>query len=471
MAMKSSGWLLLYITAAAVVLVHLPGSEAFANLRISVYNETHEDFIDRLLNGYNKYLRPGLEAEEQMAVSIGMQLNTIGGVDDKEMQYTLELVLYQWWTDERFNYYPAYNHSLVLSYYYDDIWTPDTFFKNARSASVHTVTHDNRYIHVTPQGVVTLAQKITATLNCQMNLYYFPHDTQYCHIILSSFGFPTDELRLSWNSYGVKYDPAMHLPEFTVAKVDTSRCVHETVTGSFSCIEAEIQLDRDTGFYIIQTYIPTIIFVMLSWLNFYMDPKAVPARVALGLLTVLAITTKSSGSLGQLPKVSYVKAIDVWMSTCLSFVLIAFAEYCLVHYVLNYCEKKEDSPKPNLPPSGPKVQPTPEDVDRSGGDNSIRNGEASFHGKNSNGWIGGTSNHPGSNTLTPTDGKASGGAESRSNHKVTVVEPDATERCSCLALKKKRPVSVAIDYWSRLAFPVAFFIFNLFYWIKYPLWL
>jgi len=35
----------------------------------------------------------------------------------------------------------------------------------------------------------------------------------------------------------------------------------------------------------------------------------------------------------QLPKVSYIKAIDVWMSFCLIFVFFAFLEYCIVNAV------------------------------------------------------------------------------------------------------------------------------------------
>ena len=50
-----------------------------------------------------------------------------------------------------------------------------------------------------------------------------------------------------------------------------------------------------------------------------------------GLLTVLTMTTQSTGSRSQLPRVSYIKAIDVWMSICLIFVFASLLEFAVVN--------------------------------------------------------------------------------------------------------------------------------------------
>ena len=60
-----------------------------------------------------------------------------------------------------------------------------------------------------------------------------------------------------------------------------------------------------------------------------------------GLLTVLTMTTQSSGVSQRLPKVSYIKAIDVWMSTGMLFVSGALIEYSLVNvYARKHAEKE-----------------------------------------------------------------------------------------------------------------------------------
>ncbi len=90
---------------------------------------------------------------------------------------------------------------------------------------------------------------------------------------------------------------------------------------------------RQFHFYLIQTYIPTILVVLLSWVSFWIDIQAVPARISLALLTVLTMTTQSSAISRRLPRVSYIKAIDVWMTACLVFVFGGLIEYALVNFL------------------------------------------------------------------------------------------------------------------------------------------
>ena len=87
--------------------------------------------------------------------------------------------------------------------------------------------------------------------------------------------------------------------------------------GMKPCLEVIFVVSRNLGYFLIQYYIPSILLVILSWVSFWISVDAVVARVNIGLLTVLTLTTQSTGSREQLPRVSYVKAIDVWMSTCL----------------------------------------------------------------------------------------------------------------------------------------------------------
>ena len=74
------------------------------------------------------------------------------------------------------------------------------------------------------------------------------------------------------------------------------------VQGSWSCLYFTILLNRFVEYYIIQVYVPSVMVVILSWLSFWIDTDAVPARISLGLLTVLTITTQTSGISSKLPK-------------------------------------------------------------------------------------------------------------------------------------------------------------------------
>ena len=76
-------------------------------------------------------------------------------------------------------------------------------------------------------------------------------------------------------------------------------------------------------------------------MSFWLDPNAVPARVSLGVTTLLTMSTQTSGINAQLPPVSYTKAIDVWTGvsrnqlntqiqiSCTIFLFLVFTNYSL----------------------------------------------------------------------------------------------------------------------------------------------
>jgi len=96
------------------------------------------------------------------------------------------------------------------------------------------------------------------------------------------------------------------------------RCV-ALRAGAFPCLSLRFVLRRDIGYFLIQVYVPTILIVILSWVSFWINIDASPARVSLGLLTVLTTTTMSGAARESLPRVSYIKASDVRLTLVLYY--------------------------------------------------------------------------------------------------------------------------------------------------------
>ena len=87
----------------------------------------------------------------------------------------------------------------------------------------------------------------------------------------------------------------------------STSCLSSILLGDFTCLKAKFFLNREYGYFIVQNYIPTILIVILSWVSFWINMDAVPARISLGVMTVLTITTHCVGIWMALPRVSYVK--------------------------------------------------------------------------------------------------------------------------------------------------------------------
>uniref|UniRef100_A0A4W6F8V5 Glycine receptor, alpha 4b n=1 Tax=Lates calcarifer TaxID=8187 RepID=A0A4W6F8V5_LATCA len=296
------------------------------------------DFLDKLMgrtSGYDARIRPNFKGPP-VNVTCNIFINSFGSITETTMDYRLNVFLRQQWNDPRLAYKEYPDDSLDLDpSMLDSIWKPDLFFANEKGANFHEVTTDNKLLRIFQNGNVLYSIRLTLTLSCPMDLKNFPMDSQTCIMQLESFGYTMNDLIFEWLDVGaVQVADDLTLPQFVLKEEKgLGYCTKHYNTGKFTCIEVKFYLERQMGYYLIQMYIPSLLTVILSWVSFWINMDAAPARVGLGITTVLTMTTQSSGSRASLPKVSYVKAIDIWMAVCLLFVFAALLEYAAVNFV------------------------------------------------------------------------------------------------------------------------------------------
>ncbi|KAK6177003.1 hypothetical protein SNE40_015198 [Patella caerulea] len=305
------------------------------NRSLCLENITSErDLLIYLLDTrrYDSSMRPDTDTGNATQVQVDLVLNSIGPVNDMDMEISASVYLRQQWRDTRLAH-NVFNRSIVISYkHLDELWVPDLFFPQSKTERRHVLTTPNILIRLETDGSILYSQRLSVTLQCFMELQNFPLDHQKCAIEMESYSYSTDQLYFIWSldRGSLNVQDNAFIPDFTILGVTSSDCTATYATGSFTCLKAEVTLKREIGFYITQTYIPSILIVILSWASFWIDHEAVPARISVGLLTVLTITTQSSGARSQLPRVPYIKSIDVWMAVCLVFVFGAYMEYAVV---------------------------------------------------------------------------------------------------------------------------------------------
>ncbi|KAK5918584.1 hypothetical protein CgunFtcFv8_003335 [Champsocephalus gunnari] len=295
-------------------------------------------FLDKLMgrtSGYDARIRPNFKGPP-VNVTCNIFINSFGSITETTMDYRLNVFLRQQWNDPRLAYKEYPDDSLDLDpSMLDSIWKPDLFFANEKGANFHEVTTDNKLLRIFSNGNVLYSIRLTLVLSCPMDLKNFPMDSQKCTMQLESFGYTMNDLIFEWLDVGaVQVADDLTLPQFVLKEEKgLGYCTKHYNTGKFTCIEVKFYLERQMGYYLIQMYIPSLLTVILSWVSFWINMDAAPARVGLGITTVLTMTTQSSGSRASLPKVSYVKAIDIWMAVCLLFVFAALLEYAAVNFV------------------------------------------------------------------------------------------------------------------------------------------
>ncbi|CAH1240428.1 glycine receptor subunit alpha-2-like isoform X2 [Branchiostoma lanceolatum] len=402
-------------------------------------------FLDDLLCNYDKRIRPSFKGPS-VNVSCDIYVNSFDSISETTMDYRLNIFLRQTWTDRRLafeeNEEMGYSDSVSLDpSLLKKIWVPDTFFTNEKGADFHYVTTENKLLRVNSRGEILYSIRLTLTLACPMKLQRFPMDQQVCPMKLESYGMTTDDVRLVWKETDTPVAIAddLVLPQFAITSIVTTQMIMEYSTGSYSRMRAEFTLERQMGYYMIQTYVPTILIVILSWVSFWINIEAAPARVALGITTVLTMTTQSSGSSGAKPKVSYVKAIDIWMAVCLMFVFAALIEFAAVNFTSR--QDKEVARRRQ------KVKQKQEEKEKA---KNLNRKKSNYSGYSVGGQQLNKASERGSQQAENKDQAKNGGSIEKPVNPTEFMD------------KAKK-----IDSMSRIIFPCAFLLFNAIYWPTY----
>jgi len=85
-----------------------------------------------------------------------------------------------------------------------------------------------------------------------------------------------------WKETPVRGVEEAELPQFTIIGYETNDRKEKLATGIYQRLSLSFKLQRNIGYFIFQTYLPSILIVMLSWVSFWINHEATSARVALG---------------------------------------------------------------------------------------------------------------------------------------------------------------------------------------------
>uniref|UniRef100_A0A3Q1MRL4 Gamma-aminobutyric acid type A receptor subunit beta2 n=1 Tax=Bos taurus TaxID=9913 RepID=A0A3Q1MRL4_BOVIN len=424
-----------------------------------------KETVDRLLKGYDIRLRPDFGGPP-VAVGMNIDIASIDMVSEVNMDYTLTMYFQQAWRDKRLSYNVIPLNLTLDNRVADQLWVPDTYFLNDKKSFVHGVTVKNRMIRLHPDGTVLYGLRITTTAACMMDLRRYPLDEQNCTLEIESYGYTTDDIEFYWrgDDNAVTGVTKIELPQFSIVdyKLITKKVVFST--GSYPRLSLSFKLKRNIGYFILQTYMPSILITILSWVSFWINYDASAARVALGITTVLTMTTINTHLRETLPKIPYVKAIDMYLMGCFVFVFMALLEYALVNYIFfgrgPQRQKKAAEKAASMDPHENILLSTLEIKNEMATSEAVmglgdpRSTMLAYDASSIQYRKAGLPRHSfGRNALERHVAQKKSRLRRRASQlKITI--PDLTD-------------VNAIDRWSRIFFPVVFSFFNIVYWLYY----
>ncbi|XP_060113943.1 gamma-aminobutyric acid receptor subunit pi [Heteronotia binoei] len=287
-----------------------------------------------LTQGYNKFLRPNFGGKP-VTIAMSVNIASISSISESDMDYTATIYLRQCWTDPRLVFKGDKSFTLdarLVKY----LWVPDTYIVDSKRSFLHEVTVENRLIRLFSNGTVLYALRITTTVACNMDLSKYPLDTQTCKLQLESWGYDENDILFTWlrGNDSVRGLDNLRLSQYTVERYYTFETRSQHETGNYPRLIVQFELKRNILYFLLETYVPSTLLVVLSWVSFWITLDSVPARTCIGVTTVLSMTTLMMGSRSSVTKTNgFIKAIDIYLGISFSFIFGALVEYAFAHYI------------------------------------------------------------------------------------------------------------------------------------------
>ncbi|XP_066573091.1 gamma-aminobutyric acid receptor subunit alpha-6 isoform X2 [Amia ocellicauda] len=412
---------------------------------VSIYSENITRILDRLLDGYDNRLRPGFGGPVT-EVKTDIYVTSFGPVSDVEMEYTMDVFFRQTWIDERLKFDGPIEILRLNNLMVSKIWTPDTFFRNGKKSISHNMTTPNKLFRIMQNGTVLYTMRLTINAECPMRLMNFPMDGHACPLKFGSYAYPKSEIIYTWKKgplYSVEVpEESSSLLQYDLIGQTVSSETLKSNTGEYALQVVCFHLERKLGYYLIQTYIPCFMTVVLSQVVFWINKESVPARTVAGITTVLTMTTLSISARHSLPKVSYATAMDWFIAVCFAFVFSALIEFAAVNYFTNLETQKSLRKAAKAAALEAATAGSEEEI-------VSQNSDSNSNLKKRVNSVVSRSEPPIEETYVPRQ------------------QPQFLQQGSAMPLNQQLTGTSKIDKYARILFPLSFGAFNLVYWIVY----
>ncbi|XP_035438216.1 glutamate-gated chloride channel isoform X28 [Spodoptera frugiperda] len=328
------GWSCVVARAVAIFLMLSRASALTSD--IFAAGKSDKEILDNLLKNsrYDKRLLPPVDGV--LTVNVSVLLLSLASPDESSLKYEVEFLLQQQWYDPRLRYSNQSHYDFLNAiHHHEDIWLPDTYFI-MHGDFKDPIIPMHFALRIYRNGTINYLMRRHLILSCQGRLNIFPFDDPLCSFALESISYEQSAITYVWKNDEdtLRKSPSLTTLNAYLIQNQTIPCpIKASWRGNYSCLKVDLIFTRDRSFYFTTVFIPGIILVTSSFITFWLEWNAVPARVMIGVTTMLNFFTTSNGFRSTLPVVSNLTAMNVWDGVCMCFIYASLLEFVCVNYV------------------------------------------------------------------------------------------------------------------------------------------
>jgi len=306
-------------------------------------------------DNYQKYDLPNMTGPTY--VTIGVDIKDIPKVSDKDFSITINAYFNVKWRDPRLLVSKDYSkegrhpegapegQSLtpINLHILKNLWLPDVEILDLKAFETHSVLSKLEGIWIDSNLEVMYALATRITFICPMRFNAFPMDIQVCKFKVGSFNYPMS--KMTFLAEFVPEDESIKSIldyRITFNKLDERDTHYMAIGMNYSVTGFELILTRKMSFYIVTYYLPSGLFVVVSWISFLVNPEIIPGRMTLLVTIFLVLINIHNTIQTNSPKAEGLTAIECWVIACIIFVFGALLEYTVILLKLKLKKMKSE---------------------------------------------------------------------------------------------------------------------------------
>ncbi|XP_077544739.1 gamma-aminobutyric acid receptor subunit rho-2-like isoform X1 [Haemaphysalis longicornis] len=320
---------------AFLMLVLLRNCVALSVEEEALYNQV-------LVPGYSKS-SPPRTADNKTDVFIQLEVIFVGDVRESWLDFKLNAWVSLLWRDSRVDatLLRQLGHRTMPEFLARSVWQPSVVFESAGQVT----RFDESDVYVRDDDFLLLRQRIVFHVLCLAQEDTFILGGTVCSLVVKLVHNADSAASLVWvgddsaspffgQHESIVLQEGIRPLSYRLVKVEPSQHEHEESSraiGHPPAVTASFHFSKVTWSFLLSTYVPSTLVVVVSWMAFWVDVGAAASRVTLGVSCLLTLAAQVRHNRIASPYSSQLQPGDVWFFMSAVMVFCSLLEFVVAH--------------------------------------------------------------------------------------------------------------------------------------------